>query len=216
MTPPSSQTSKLRPLFDYLRKQQENKKFLKTIEISGTFLLIAFFSYFAIRPTVITISALNGDIESKKILKNELKEKINKVIEAQDLYSQVQEKYYVVNSSLPDMPKYYDASLQLVETSQKLGVVTDDLTFNLDPNAQKKALVDTKSFSVNTMFKSSFNNGLKIVSDLLNNRRIININGITFAVENTKNQIATPSASGNVVVNFSSLFYFWPSQNEKK
>jgi hypothetical protein len=60
--------SKINPLISYLSKQRENNKFVKSIEISATFILISFFTFFAIKPTLLTISRLVGDIKAKEIL----------------------------------------------------------------------------------------------------------------------------------------------------
>ena len=57
--------SRLTPLFDYIKKRQENRKLRKTFELAATFILISFFLFFAIKPTALTISALIGDIKSK-------------------------------------------------------------------------------------------------------------------------------------------------------
>ena len=83
-------TSHLRPLVDYLRRQRNNQSFYHTIELNATVFLIIFFVVFAIRPTVTTISSLVGDINAKEIQQTQLKTKINQIIKAQDLYSQVQ------------------------------------------------------------------------------------------------------------------------------
>ena len=97
--------SRLTPLFDYIKKRQENRKLRKTFELAATFILISFFLFFAIKPTALTISALIGDIKSKELLSREMRNKITEVISAQDLFSQVQERYSLVDSCLPALPR---------------------------------------------------------------------------------------------------------------
>ncbi|HEX7542661.1 MAG TPA: hypothetical protein VF385_01090, partial [Patescibacteria group bacterium] len=135
MTTPTSNNinifSKISPLLSYLSKQRENKKFVRSIEISGTFILISFFTFFAIKPTLLTISKLVGDIKAKELLVKQLKSKINDVIISQDLFSQVQEKYALVESSLPTSPRFYQAASQIVGLTEKNQIYLDKINYSI-------------------------------------------------------------------------------------
>lgn len=215
-SPLSNQTSSVKPLFEYLKKQQENRKFLKTVEFTATLILITFFLFFAVRPTLLTISALKGDIESKKILKASLKTKINDVIEAQDKFSQVQEKYLIVNASLPDRPKYYDAANQLLLSGQQVNVPVDKMNFNVEAKLDDKQDPNLKAFEVSVDMTGPFISNLKLASDLLKNRRLVNIGSINFENQAVAKE-SSDSATSGVSTRFVSQFYFWPlNTNEKK
>lgn len=211
------QVSRVKPLFDYIKKQQENRKMVRSIEIGATFVLITFFLVFALRPTIITISTLKGDIESKKILKEELRNKINKVIVAQDLFSQVQERYQVVNSSLPDKPNYYEASTIIQQVGQKYGVSADSMAFNLESNEVKED-AGIQTYNVSVGVNGPFTNALSFATEILKNRRTDYISALNF-INSTEanNNTASPSAvSSGVSTRFSTVFYYWPPINEKK
>lgn len=211
------QVSRAKPLFDYIKKQQENRKFIKSIEIGATFILITFFLLFALRPTIITISALKGDIESKKILKEELRNKINKVITAQDLFSQVQERYQVVNSSLPDKPNYYESSAIIQQIGQKYGVSAESMAFNLDAGEVKED-PGIQAYNVSVGVNGPFTNALSFATEILKNRRTDYISALNFVnATEINNSSASPSATaGGVSTRFSTIFYYWPPINEKK
>jgi hypothetical protein len=211
----TTQVSKIRPLLTYIKKQQENRRFVRAVEISATFTLITFFMFFAIKPTLLTISSLKGDIESKKILKAALKEKINKVILAQDLFSQVQEKYQIVNSSLPDRPAYYEAASQILKNGKDTNIQVDNLSFNLQDLESQKIDPNVQSYSVSVGVVGSFNSGLKLASELLKNRRIINISAVNFFNEIQLVE-STGSATGGINTKFVSSFYYWPEHYGKK
>jgi len=210
-----NQISRVKPLYDYLRTQRENKKFLRSVEVSATFALVTFFLFFAVRPTFLTISKLKGDIESKKIIKKELKDKINNTIQAQILFSQIQERYFVVDSSLPGNPKYSQAASQIIKTGQSLGTPIDKLVFGFDPDNISKTDPNLKMFSVTLNMDGGYRNSLQIASELLKNRRIINIDSLSFSL-NTEKNIATSSSSNKLLSTFTSKFYYWPEKNEKK
>lgn len=210
-----SASSSIKPMFDYLRKQQENRRFLRSLEITATFITITFFMYFAIRPTVITISSLKGEIESKKLLKTALRSKINDVIQAQDAYSQVQERYQIINTSLPDSPHFFDAAYQIQQTGLGSSLSIDTLTFNLaQPVSDAKKDPSLATYSVGLNLEGDFPPALKLASELLKNRRLVNIDSLNFTSEIAPD--ASPGASGSVNTNFSSTFYYWPDSNEKK
>jgi hypothetical protein len=132
----------IQQIYKYLRRRREDQKFLNYIELSATFILISVFLFFAIKPTATTIFSLLGEIKSKQLYTSQMKAKIISVVEAQDLYSQVQEKYYVVESSLPDKPRFYQSALNLSSISQKSATSLEQINFNLSMTAKLFYLKD--------------------------------------------------------------------------
>lgn len=207
----TSQVSSAKPIFAYLKKQRENEKFMHYLEIAATFSLITFFLFFAIKPTVLTIASLVGDIKSKQLLKKELKTKINDVIRAQDLFSQAQERYSVINSSLPSQANYSQAADQIQQTAAASGLSADSFTYSLSSDREKSINQNADYFSVALNLKGPFGSTVKLVTDLLNNRRLINI--ASFNISNGRDvvSLSSPSASPNQLgTRFNATFYYWP------
>jgi len=128
----ASLTSTTTPLVNFLRKRQENERFAQLLEICATFTLIILFFVFAIRPTVLTISTLYSEIESKKKLKEELKVKINNVIIAQSNFADFQKRAYLIDTTLPQEAEYANAALQLIGILEKNNIPVKDLSFELN------------------------------------------------------------------------------------
>lgn len=188
-------TSRGKALFDYLQKQRENKKITKFLEIGFTFLLISFFTLFAIKPTVLTISTLLGDIKSKELLNKQLKTKINDIIMAQDLFSQVQERYLLVESSLPNNPHFYQATSQILTSSQNNQIYLDKISYLVQ---------DQNYFSTTISTTSSFLSVVSLLSDIQQNRRLIDINNLTLSLgKNPQNQ--------KININLPLKIYYWPN-----
>jgi Tfp pilus assembly protein PilO len=191
-------SSQINPLFVYLQKQKENQKVVKLVEVGATFFLISFFIFFAIKPTFLTISSLLGDIKSKEILSKELKTKINDVIIAQDLFSQVQERYYLVESSLPINPRFSQATSQIMSTSQNHQIFLNKIDFIIQ---------DSKHFSANISTTSSYLSAVSFVSNILQNRRLMGLDSFTFSLsKNTQDQ--------EISINLPLKIYYW--QNDAK
>ena len=191
--------SRVSPLFAYLEKKRENQKFVRTVEIGGTFFLISFFILFAIKPTFLTISTLIGDIKAKEDMTKQLKVKINDIIQAQDLFSQAQERYFLVEASLPTTPRFFQSNLQVLGATTKYQVNLDKIDYFM-----KK---EQDNYTVNLSTSTSFSSAVSVVSDLLKNRRLIDLDGLTLSVnEDLPGQI-------NVIIPLK--IYYW-RDNAKK
>jgi len=187
--------SKINPLLSYLEKQRENKKFVRSIEISATFILISFFTFFAIKPTLLTISKLIGDIKAKEILVKELKTKINDIIISQDLFSQVQEKYALVESSLPTSPRFYQSTAQIVGLTEKNQIYLNKVNYSL---------ADSNYYSTSISTSSSYLSATSLLSELLQNRRLFQIDQISFSLEKD-------TGSKMITIILPLKIYYWPN-----
>ncbi len=66
-----------------------------------TILATTFFIFFAIRPAVITIAGLIGEINEKREISSRMQQKINNIVSAQEEYALVQERRDLLESYLP-------------------------------------------------------------------------------------------------------------------
>jgi hypothetical protein len=201
-------SARVKQLSDFLKKQQENKKFMRRFEIGVTFLLISFFLFFAIKPTAQTISSLVGEIKSKEITNTQMKEKINDLMIAQEAYSLAQGRYQIIESSLPSRPNFYQAFNQIKETLDGSGTSYNAGSFDLakiDDKSESDPNIKTYSISLN--IKNPFTNSLKIITGLLNNRRLINISEISFRNDTNDNKEA--NSQNTLITNFIATFFYW-------
>lgn len=195
----------LRPMYSYIRKQAENQKFLKYLEIGGTFALIAIFLFFAILPTMTTIFSLLGEIKSKEIYIQKVNTKISNIIKAQDTYAQVQEKYSLVEDSFPSQPQYYNGASNLATLFRDSSLDISQINLNLDNNSTKDNSFD--SYQVNISGEGQYSDILNIIKNMLNNRRLINTSSIQInQIETDKNEMA----SSKIKINISNDLYYLP------
>jgi hypothetical protein len=193
--------SDLNPLFEFLRKQQQIEKNRRLFEVGITFFLISFFLFFAIKPTILTISALVADINSKKILSTKMIAKIDQIISAQDNFSLIQEKYFLVEDALPMSPNYVSTVTQFDSISAQSGLLFDKINF---------AQSDKQFFSTQISTNSSFNSSLNFLDSLFKNRRLYDVNEVMFIQDkNTQSQ-------GVIRLSLPIDIYYWNTTNEKK
>lgn len=193
--------SRLSPLFEYLKKQQEIEKNRRVFEIAITFILISFFLYFAVRPTVFTISSLVGDIKSKEILSAKMTTKIDQVITAQENFSAIQEKYYLVEEAMPSTPNYVGAKEKVDTISSQNDILQNKILF---------VQSDKNYFSTQISTSSSFTGSLNFLTSLLQIRRLIDIPQINF------DQTKDTQSIGKIKISIPIDIYYWNNHNEKK
>lgn len=195
-----SSISQFSPLFEYLNKQKEVEKNRHIFELSVTFALISFFLFFAIRPTILTISNLVGDIKAKELLSSKMKIKINQVITAQDNFAEVQEKYFLVEEALPVSPNFTGAYNQIDSNSYKSSINLDKLSFVESPDGY---------FSTQISTSSSFASSLGLIDSLLSSRRLIDIPQVTFSQDKQ-------DAQGQISFILPINIFFGDTKHEKK
>lgn len=209
--------NQIRPFYQHLRQQAENKKLIKKVEIIATFSLIIIFLFLAIRPTAFAISTLIGEIKAKQLASQKMSAKINSVIQAQDSFSQVQEKYHLIESTFPTNPSFYQAAANFSSLSQQAAVDVNRLTFSVideEKLRNKKSKEDYVTyFKADLSINSSYQQALFLIQSLANNRRLIDLSSVHFSRSDEKNN-DDQLPPGFINVNFSTNLFYSPI-NEK-
>lgn len=203
----------LRPMYSYIRKQAENEKFLKYLEIGGTFTLIAIFLFFTIMPTMTTISSLIGDIKSKEAFIKKADLKIANVLKGQENYSQVQEKYDLIEDSFPSLAQYYKGVSNLATLFRDSSLTINQIDLNLDRDEVTNRQF-FKSYQINVTGEGQYTSIMETIKKMINNRRLVNATNIQLSQLDSGN--TKQSGSKTIKINFSSDLYFLPDNNEKK
>jgi Tfp pilus assembly protein PilO len=199
-------------MYSYIRKQAEKEKFIKYIEIGATFTLIAIFLFFAIMPTMTTISSLIGEIKSKEAFIKKVDLKINNILKAQESYSQVQEKYSLIEESFPSLANYYNGATNLATVFKESSLDINQISLNLSEDKDKKTQF-FKSYQISISGEGQYSSVLEMVKKMLSNRRLINTSSIRLDQLDSDNG---SNISKNIKVNLLSDLYFLPDNNEKK
>jgi len=210
----------VRSFYQYLRKQADNKKMIKYIEVTATFSLIAVFLFLAIQPTALAISSLLGEIKSKQLANKKMTAKINSLLQAQESFAQAQEKYYLIESAFPTNPSFYQSALNLASVTKKSSVNVKNLTFRLLNEEEKEEIrkeQDLKDnpieyYGIDLSINSSYQQALSLIQDLAENRRLIDINSISFTRPKQDKENNLPPNYVNV--NLSTNLFYSPI-NEK-
>ncbi|HOR02226.1 MAG TPA: type 4a pilus biogenesis protein PilO [Candidatus Woesebacteria bacterium] len=198
----------IQPLYQHVRRQAENKKTVKYVEIGTTFSLIAVFLFAAIAPTASAISKLIGEIKAKELTVKEMKTKINNLVQAQENYAAFQEKYQVLESSYPSSQEFYQSASNFSAITRESSSIIRSMNFNL---SEHETTFDSKnpSYIVSMLIDGNYYSILQTIKKITESRRLMDINSI---------QVKTPENNqpNTVVLNISTgLFYLPVYSNEK-
>ena len=196
-------------LLSFIQKKQEDHKFVKSIEVGFTFILISILSIFAIRPAVITITQLTGEIKSKKLLHQELDKKLRKIIEAQNNFAEVQDYYSAIEISFPSAPRYSHAADQIQSVSTNSNLSLDKLTFNFKKEDPKdKNITNIKEYSINSNIQTDFYPAVDFLNKIAQNSRLIDITSVSMNI--AKKQSSSDTESQNQInFSFNTNIYYW-------
>lgn len=156
-------------------------------------LAVAFFSFFAIRPTLVTIASLVKEIEDKRMIAQKLQEKINALSLAQKEYVAVSSELPLVEEALPQEPDLPLFIRQLETLSVQSGVTLRTIQFgrvNLrgrpvsKPDSVKtKQKEETSGITFNFSASGSYQNLKTFLQSLENLRRLVVISSFAFRPE---------------------------------
>jgi len=202
-------------ILEYINKQRQNAKFVQSFEIGITFFLSSFFLFFAIKPTSNTISTLMGDIKSKQALVKQMRTKINNVIQAQDVFSQIQTNYQLIDACLPDNPRFTQGLAQIKGSVDTVKTI-DKYSIDLNPVLVNSAVGPTfpNQFTIPLKIETNFQNALTLFEKLTHTRRLIIIDNLTLNLAKTDNT-GQSLTGGNLIFSTNPKLFYSQSTNVK-
>ncbi|RLC33477.1 hypothetical protein DRH14_04800, partial [Candidatus Shapirobacteria bacterium] len=185
-----------------------------------TFFFVTIFIVFAIKPAVSTISALVGEIQAKETLSKRMSSKINNMVNAQDQFSQIQEKYQLIEASLPTYPRFNHALIQTKNMAYQAGMVSPQIKFNINQDKDKTEKNDPKT-QLSSYSLSLSNNGGDFsqapiyLQKLYQNRRLMKINKIELGQYQSRKSTQHPKEEITLSTQINIKVYYWPEEYEK-
>lgn len=134
------------------KRYKAKEEFWHNAEILATLLTICLLLIFAIRPTVVAISKLLAEIKNKEIILERMRSKVNKVVVAQEKFSQLQPKSYLIDQFYPLTPQLSWGTSQLIglafDNNLEFVSISLDKLDLLDPSQSKQRDFSGIPFSI--------------------------------------------------------------------
>lgn len=144
-------------------------------------LTVAFFLFFAIRPTIITIISLVKEIKDKRVIAEKLEDKIDALNLAQIEYQRIERKLYLVDEALPDNADFSLYIRQLEALARRHNVSIESVQFKkiaLKSKEEGKEAVQELVFSL--ALTGDYHQLKSFFDALARLRRLVFVDSFTF------------------------------------
>lgn len=163
-----------------------------------SFLAIALFSWYAIRPTAQTIIYLRREIADKITLNEQMENKITALIEAQHTYETIEDRLSVIPQALPEDPNALILARQLKNLAEISGASISGLQIpslpflgnEATPGARLAPAKTLEVFPVSLTITGGYRSIKGFIDGLLTMRRITSIDAITVRISTKRDVVA--------------------------
>jgi hypothetical protein len=143
-----------------------------------SFFALAFFSIFAIRPTLISFFNLQKQIDDAVYVEEQLDNKINALLKAQETYQQYQAEIGLLDSALPAEPKFPELlkKMETIVMDQEATIsafTTDKFSLLKKELPQQSDREDLSSVDFSVTIEPTYLQAESALKKLMNLRRVI-------------------------------------------
>ncbi|HVZ12761.1 MAG TPA: type 4a pilus biogenesis protein PilO [Patescibacteria group bacterium] len=159
--------------------ESEKKKFIGYFYLILTLLAVSFFGFFAIGPTLSTITNLNKQYDDNMVVYNALNQKLSNLRSLDSQYQQLQGSLDQIYSAIPKGPEIPKLTRQLENLAKDDGVQITNLVFGtveIFPNTNTVTPIYSFTFTLDISGNDSQVNSF--VADAINFDRIVGVEKI--------------------------------------
>jgi len=143
--------------------------------------LTAFLVIFAIKPTIITIAGLLGEIKAREEANQKLQQKIDQIITAQIAYTQVYNQLTLIDQALPENPQFAPLVRQIEAERILTNLELTELNYSsiiLTGKTKQKTEKESnlKKINFSTTMQGRYPDFKNFLKENFSHRRIIYIN----------------------------------------
>lgn len=147
-------------------------------------LTATFFLFFAIRPTITTIAGLIKEIQDKKIINEQLQDKINALNAAQKEYQNTAASLYLLDEALPENPNLSLLVRQIEALARKDGIAVRAVQLEgatiKGQNEKESAEEDGQGTNFSLAATGSYQQLKTFLASLTGLRRLVSVTAFTF------------------------------------
>lgn len=180
----------------------EEQKTQSFITLSLTLIAIVIFGFFAISPTLSTISQLSKQLDDNRFVDDKLVEKIANLSKLQEQYATLQPDFSYVFNAIPketELPQFIAQVQSLAQSSQVELVRIQTLPVEIPKNLSTKAIV----IGIGIDIGGQAPNIHDFIKQLSESQRIITIDSISIAKSSSTNLL-----DNSVRANIKGKLYF--------
>lgn len=174
-------------------------------EIILSIVTISFFLFFAIKPTVLTITGLIRQIKDQRVVAEKLGKKINALSQAQNQYLSIEPDFYLINQALPTDTQASLLIKELEALARRSGVTLKAVQFNKIGLKEKNLKSEQKEINFNITASGDYQRLKEFLTSFNLLRRVVIINSFSFQTE---------KESKNLSLNLKAKTFYYPQTEE--
>jgi len=158
--------------------REKGKSYAST---TAAIFMTAFLIAFAIKPTIITIAGLLGEIKAREEANQKLQQKIDQIITAQIAYTQIYNQLALIDQALPENPQFAPLAQQIEAERVLTNLELTELSYSsivlADKTEQKtEKEPNLKEINFSTIMQGRYPGFKDFLKENFSHRRIIYIN----------------------------------------
>lgn len=198
-----TELERYRRYYQSLEPLLNKKKSQNYTAVIFSFLVISLFGLYAIRPTIGTILTLKREIQDKIEINKKMEEKISALIEAQAVYSQIENNLPFIDQALPSDPEAIPLIVQLQNLATLHGVSIATVQLPPVPLLGKESTTSAKiqaigakqeSFTFTISIVGPYSGILEFITGLLEMRRVVTLGTVSVVTDRSNEKASTISA----------------------
>ena len=183
-----------------------NKKSRVYTGIVASLFTVAFFLFFAIKPTLVTITTLNKEIKDKKVIAAQLEQKNISLAQAQKEYLAIEGDLPLIDEALPASPNTQEVIKQVEALAVRSGVELNSAKYGESLIKGKPSTVLT-SLNFDTTVGGDYEELKSFLQGILSLRRVSSIDEFSFQNDKTKSGDELMANPLNLVLSFETNVY---------
>ncbi len=198
------------PMFE----KEQNRSYTAVI---FSFLAISLFGWYAVRPTIQTILTLKREIADKTIVNQQMEQKIAVLIDAQNLYQEIQPLLPLLSAAIPEDTNPTDVVSQLQTLIANSGGSLNSLSVSKIPlsnpvtkTANASVNTQPRDFTLTLSITGPYSTLENILFGIANMRRIITIQSITIQPASRSSESNPTSNEDQLTMALSVKSYYQP------
>lgn len=157
------------------------------------FMSFAFFTFFVIRPNILTILSLQEEAGRLHILDTSYENVINKIVTIQTFLQENGQDLYLLDEALPTLPQINKLVVDTQFSASNSGMAISTMSINKVDLRNTEKKTNRKMIKITLEGGADFMQSKDFISHVVNDRRLKMIQQITFDQDDKKS-----SASGNL------------------
>lgn len=155
------------------------------------FLIFSFFVIFAIRPNLLALVTLQEQLTQLRSIEKKYEDAITQIISLQTLVEQNRDNFYLLDESLPNLPKVNKIIDDIKKNASESGITVAKIDVSNISLKENKTLNQTKTFEVNIEGDADFAQAKQFIDTLIKQRRLKTIKNLGIIKEGVSSESAT-------------------------